>query len=197
MGVTTLLAILLAGTILKLRKLSAALLVMQQRQTVKSMVTHIPSFNYQETNDTTTDLNTLLLFEFTWDHAIFVILAVTLLLLLLLGLKYYKLTSTYSLCLELTDGKHSILLDLVLLPQCTDYFHIKVPEEITDLRVAESYFNSKLHSSWSGFGIRNTLTGATIEIDSVISISFWQARSIKHFFVYIYKRHHGLMIPLQ
>ena len=140
--------------------------------------------------------------QFTWDQAIFVILAVTSLSLLFLGLKYYKLTSTCSLCLELTDDKHSILLDLVLLPQCTDYCHIKVPEEITDLRVAESYFNSKLHSSWSGFGIRNTLTGATIEIDSVISIYFWQARSIKQifrkqFFVYIYKRQHGLMIPLQ
>ena len=205
MSASAILAVLLIHTIFKLRKLASSVLLLQQVRNIKAAVTPIPSFTYTQNDELEgeeTIFSKLLLLEFTWDHIIFILLVVSVLLLLIVGWKYYKFTTTCSICLEITNGKQCVLIDILMLPICPDYCHVQVPNDITDLHVIKACLSSKLHIDWPGFAVRNTLTGDIIEIDSVVNITLLQAYHIKHilrqpFFVYIYKRHHGMMIPMQ
>ena len=138
----------------------------------------------------------------TWDHANFVILVCILITILIFLKRHFQFKTNSKLCLEVTCGTHCILLDIIHLPMCPSHYEIQVPSAISDLQIKGHWYSPKLHISWPDFSIKNTTSDKTIHIKSAIPLNVFQARKLrrilsKPFFVYIYKLHHGIMIPIR
>ena len=201
---TIILTVVLVWTIFKLRKLTTALLVVERVQKTKALVTDIPSFIYEaKLNELNKDSSTIdFSIDLTWEQTNFILLCSLLTIIVVYLWKCYKLKHKSKLCLEITCGTKCSLIDIIQLPVCPSYYDINVPLSITDLEVKGHWYSPKLYVSWPGFSIRNTLTDDVTIINSELSIDIFTARTLrttsaKPFFVYMYKLHHGVLIPIR
>lgn len=201
---TILLTTVLALTILKLRKLVTALLVLEKVQKAKSMVTELPSFIYKANSNIPNKESSTINFsiDLTWDQANFILLSALSFVFIAILWKHYQFKIKSKLCLEITCGEKCVWLDNIQLPMCPTYYNINVPTSISDLEIKGPWYSPKLYVSWPDFTIKNTLTDEITNIKSEINISIWTAFQIrqvlgKTFFVYMYRLHHSIMFPIR
>ena len=200
---TIILSVLLGWTIFKLRKLTAALLVVQKVQECKSMATDIPSFIYDKPIDVLEKDSTYSSsINFTWEHAYFSLLVTLCVIMVIFLWKHYQLKCKSKLFLEITCGQKCVLLEVMQLPMCPTYYSIQIPTSISDLEIKGPWYSPKLHVSWPEFTITNSLTDQLTHVKSEIKISLLTAIKLRYilskpFFVYLYKQHYGVMIPIR
>ena len=200
---TIILSVLLGWTIFKLRKLTAALLVVQKVQECKSMATDIPSFIYDKPIDVLEEDSTYSSsINFTWEHAYFSLLVTLCVIMVIFLWKHYQLKCKSKLFLEITCGQKCVLLEVMQLPMCPTYYSIQIPTSISDLEIKGPWYSPKLHVSWPEFTITNSLTDQLTHVKSEIKISLLTAIKLRYilskpFFVYLYKQHYGVMIPIR
>lgn len=202
-AVTIVLTALLIWTILQYKKLATSIAVLNKVQNCKGMATDIPSFIYVQPAKPIEEENILKLPDnITWEHAYFALLATLITIVLIMLWKHYQFKCKSKICLEITCGHHCLLLDVIQLPMCPSYYDIQVPASISDIEVKGHWYAPKLHVSWPDFTIKNSQTNEEITIKSKLKITFWTAFKLKtilkkNFFVYLYKRHYGIMIPIR
>ena len=202
-GISGISIALFVWTVFKIRKLSAGLLLVEKVQNAKALVTDVPSFIYKSKFKPNQESSTISFsFEMTWDKANCIILCVLFIFIAISFWKRCQMKRQSKLCLEVTGGKMCTLLDIIQLPMCPSYYHINVPYSINKVEVKGHWYAPKLHVSWPNFTIRNTSNDDIVHIKSSISISFWNAYKLKkilskNYFVYVYKYHHGVMIPIR
>ena len=190
-------------TIFKIRKLSAGLLIIERVQKAQALVTDVPSFIYHTNNKPTQEYSTIgFSIQMTWDKANFILLCVLITCIVIFLWKRYQFKTRSKICLEITCGKMCALLDIMQLPMCPSYYHINVPYSINELSVQGNWYSPKLHLSWPNFTIKNTLNDDIIHVKAAIDINVFSAYRLKKilakpYFVYVYKLHHGVMIPIR
>ena len=202
---TVILTAVLIWTIFKVRKLTAALLIVEGIQKAKALVTDIPSFIYDKNSDKSFQEQSSTInfsIDLTWAQANFLLLCTILTIMAVYLWKHHQLNVKSKLCLEITCGKVCVLLDIIHLPMCPSYYDIHVPFSISDLDITGHWYSPKLHVSWPDFSVKNKLTEEVIHINSEIRITILAAFRLrkalgKPYFVYLYKMHHGVMIPIR
>lgn len=203
MSTTAISIMLLVWTFFKIRKLSAAILVLQQCKGIKSMSTTLPSFIYDSQAPPKSFESTSFDFiSLEWDHAI-----VALILLMFLFLVYFFYTvrnkqNNPTLCLEITNTKRSILVDLIKLPLCPSHCKTSAPDSISDVDITGHWLAPRLKIQWLNFTMVNKMSNKQIELPACIGLTLRQAQRIKKimkrpFFVFLYLKHYDLLIPLQ
>ena len=202
-AITIALTALLIWTILKYKKLATSVTVLNKIQNCKGMATNIPSFIYVQPAKPIKEENVLKLPEsITWEHAFFALLTTLIVIVLIMLWKHYQFKCKSKICLEITCGYQCVLIDVVQLPMCSSYYDILVPASISDIDVKGHWYAPKLQVFWPDFIIKSSLTNEEISIPSKLNISLWTAFKLrtvlkKKFFVYLYKRHYGIMIPIR
>lgn len=203
-GITIICLMLLIWTIYKVKKLAAALLLLQRIQQVKSASTNVPSFIYNSNSKIQSTSSTFSFdsLQLDWEHANFIILCLLCLLIILYILKKCYNRNTSKLYVEICSGTNCVFLDIYNLPMCPTHYDVNVPSSISDLAIKKDCFSRTLIVSWPNFTIRNKLTEQIKEIPTEIPISFLQARKLqkilsKPFFVFLYESHNGIFIPIR
>lgn len=197
MGMTALLSVITFWSVCKLRKLSASILLLQNAQMARSFPTELPSFEYKTKHLVTSDTNSLINFDVTFDHINLILLSIITILLLFQLWKKSTVKSKSKICLEITSGKECVLIDVHCLPRCMSDYHIETPDVIENLTVSYDYWIlPKLFVSWPGFHIKNNSNEQIIQIQSEFNINPLTAIKLRHilrkpFFVYLYKKHYG------
>lgn len=199
---TVLLSVIMLWTVFKLRKVSAALLVLQNITHTKAMSTGVPSFVYKSKTANSELTSTGINIDLSWDHANFILLGVILLLMVVYLWKKCQNKTKSKICLEVTSGKHCVLIDIHSLPVCLSNYDINVPASISDLDIIYNCLTHMLTVSWPGFSIRNKLTDESIPISSEIPLSIPTAQKLKHilskpFFVHIYSYQFGILTDIR
>lgn len=178
MGVTVLLMILLFYTFFKVRKLSTALLVLQQVQQVKSLSTTVPNFIYKP-KTIAPQLSQSLSLDLKWEHANFVLLFFILLFIVVYILKKFCKTQKRStICLEISNGEKCVLLDIAQLSRCPSSYHINVPASISDFYIEGHCMSYKLTVSWPGFSIVDKQSEETTLVTSAIPVNMSIAKKL-------------------
>lgn len=133
-----------------------------------------------------------------WDHAI-----VTLVLLMFLFLIYFFYTVSVrrnnpTLCLEITNTKRSILVELIKLPLCPPHCKTSAPESISDVDITGHCLAPRLKIQWLNLTMVNKMSDKLIVLvllsDRHIIIKKIMKRT---FFVFLHFKHHDLLIPLE
>ena len=202
-GFSSIFIALFVWTIFKIRKLSAGLLVVERVQNARALVTNVPSFIYNTKVKPSQESSTISFsIEMTWDKANFIILCLLFACIAVYLWKRYQMKTKSKIILEITGGKMCTLLDIVQLPMCPSYYDINVPYSINGLEGKGHWYSPKLHVSWPNFTVKNTQTQDTIHNKSAISVNIVSAYRLKKkltkpYFVFVYKQHHGIMIPIR
>jgi hypothetical protein len=103
-GLTVLVSVGLIWTILKIRKLSATILMLQKIQKCHSLVTDVPTFIYKSPRKTDSDVSTFNInINLSWEQANFILLVFTLILIFVCVFKFWRLRRKSKLCLEITS----------------------------------------------------------------------------------------------
>ncbi|XP_062574148.1 uncharacterized protein LOC134235987 [Saccostrea cucullata] len=158
--------------VLKFRKLSTSLLVLQQVQNATSE--KVPSFIYEKLVTSTpnpTDLGSTWFSEFTWIHASVILSTVVLAILGILLYLVYKSKSCKGsiLALELTTGGDCVMVFITRLSLCPSYYTITTPK-ITDISITP-FPSCKLLATWTNFKVTDTRTNMTISIPTTITLN--------------------------
>ena len=139
MGTTIASTLLMLWTFFKIRKLSTALLILQQTKVVKSLATDMPSFVYKSPTKPSAP-PTIFQFDFdlAWDHVIFILcllnFACSLLNAYCMVHKFKRINASV-LKLEVTSGNSCVLLLVLKLPLCPVFCHIEMPHDVANLSV--------------------------------------------------------------
>ena len=186
----------------KLRKMSVALLVLQQVQNASTAT--VPSFVYDVPKapvSTSEPIIDILFSEFSWAHAsviigIVVIIIMSIVLWLLWRLKSNQ--STY-LALELTSGGNCVVVPIMFLSLCPSYYRISQPV-IRDVSI-ESFPNLKLKGTWSPFTVTDKRTGKSMPVPCTVDLGLWSYFRVKKilqqpFSAYILIVHNSYAFPV-
>lgn len=173
-----------------------------QIQKVNGMATELPSFIYKSKPKPTENPGINFDIDISWDQANFLLLSIVVIIAFVYIWRKLKQDRTSKLCLEVVSGNHCVLVDVHSLPMCLSNYHIQVPESITGLELSNDCFFPKLHVSWPGFAITNTLTDEKITIPSEIKVSLWTGIKLKKtfskpFFTYLHTYHSGILSPIK
>lgn len=195
-------AAILFWTICKVRKLTATLVLLQNIQTCKAAITEIPSFIYKSNKEPAVEAADNFYIDITWDHVNFFMLITLFCLTVCIIWKLFQNKPASKLCLEVTCGSKCVILDIITLPMCPMHYDINVPVSITNFDITGHWYSPRLSVLWPGFSIKNVLTNQVIHIQSEIHVSILNAYKLKYifakpFFVYLYKFHNGIMIPIR
>ena len=202
MGTTVASIIIMAWTCLKLRKLSQAVLVLQQCKAINSLPSTLPSFVYKsEETQVIEDNNILKALEITWEHAIFALALITMILVILLIYIRKQKADATTLCLEVTNTQQCIFIDIAKLPLCPSHCTVEAPTSITEIEVEGSCLVPKLKIFWDGCKIIDNMTHRITEVPSVQRLNFFAARKLQSvirrpFFVYLHSKHATMMTPV-
>lgn len=200
-GAIVLLLILLLGTMFKVRKLAIMVATLQNAKNTHAFVTDTPSFIFTKKADSEYEQpGTTFTIDLTLDQANFILLCVIVCYILTVVYRYFRFKRVSKLCLEVTCGQQCVLVDLVQLPMCPTHFKVTFPEDVNNLEI-QGYFSPKLFVSWPGFAIKNVLTNKFVNVTNRVKLSPFTAAKLRSilkrpYHVYIYKVHHGIMVPL-
>lgn len=207
-GILVLIAVCLGGLTLffliylffKVKKLAAALIILQQTVKVKALPSTLPSFIYQNAK-TTTDTSFNIEIFLSWEHANFIFLFLNFLVLIVILVKLFKFRKTPTLMLEITNMKHCVFVPIMKLPLCPSHSNLSVPETISDLKVSGPFFKPKLQITWSDFTVQDVLTDNISQVPEEVTLTIFQSRKIARilqtpFFVHIHSEHNGYLSPV-
>ena len=184
---------------LKIRKLSAMLMVLQQAHLVKSVD---PNFVFKKPS-TEAPINILEVIQehLKWDHLIFAMtfLIVGMIIVFAIAFYNYNIKET-TIMLEITSGKTCAIIPLLSVPLCPSVLDIKPPSSITDITLAKLPY-CKLIADWKNFTVTNKLQNSTIEVPTTIKISLINrvrvAKIMKQpYMAYILLRHGRITMPI-
>ncbi|KAK3099326.1 hypothetical protein FSP39_002667 [Pinctada imbricata] len=172
LSVAALCMVVLAILIFKIRKLSVALLVLQQVQHAKTQT--VPSFIYNAVRPTTTESSSVLNFlqeDISWSHLSVIIgIVVIVILVLILALLYKsKSKKCTSITLELTSGGTCVMIPVMELSMCPSYYDIPAPI-IRGLSLT-SFPGMKLMASWSPFTVTDVRTKTSFVVPNTITLN--------------------------
>lgn len=107
-----------------------------------------------------------------------------------------------TLCLEITNTKRSILVELIILPLCPSHCKTSAPKSISDVDITGHCLAPRLKIQWLNFTMVNKMSDKLIDLLACVSLTFRQAHLIKKimkrpFFVFLHFKHHDLLIPLE
>lgn len=183
-----------------LRKLSAALIILQHTKYVQALQTTMPSFIYTR-KPTTASVNYFELnISLSWEHANFIFLILNTFLLMVLVLRLVKFRHAPMLMLEVTSIDQCIFIPIMKLPTCPSLVTMNIPESVTNIRVCGSKLFPKIHLNWTDF----SMLGPNENIYSVptrVKINVWQSYKLrkilkKPFFINLHTDHAGYLSPL-
>lgn len=200
LGLTILTTIACILSMMKIRKLSTTLLILQQTSHVRSE--KLPSFVYSNPTNkiqksTVPSISSIL----EWDHLILALLiCITIMLIFILFIIVRRRNRGTTVLLELTSGKHCVIIPLIYLPLCPSFLNIEPPFHISNFTLSD-FSSCNLKTDWTGFKIKNVLNEQSLEIQNVINLSWinWYKTSkvLKHpYMAYILLQHDGLLTPL-
>ena len=202
MVTTSISIILFSWTFVKTRKLATAILILQQTQGIKSQ-SSIPSFVYKASNQQeTSTVNVLHKLELEWEHAIFAFILLMFGFILYFNFVTTRRSNSPILCLEITNTRKSILIEVSKLPLCPSHCTLNTQSSITDLDIKGTWLSPKLKIQWETFTITNNMSQKLIPLPNNIKLSIFQARHLRSimkrpFFVFLHIRNYGLLIPVQ
>ena len=201
MAATVLAWIICILLILKIRKLTIALGVLQNVVNVKSQ----PVFIYDTpttTSEPPTSLENLILSEITWVHGVFIVcMSIIVILCICICVLWYKRPAKGTvLKLELTSGCQCVLIDLLSLPLCPSYYKFS-SSTIKDISVTQ-FPNSQIIADWLPFSVIDKQSGKSINIPTVFSIGYLTNRKVtkilkQPFCAYLYINHQGIATLLK
>ena len=202
-AVTAISSSLVVWMFFKMRKLTAALLTLQQIHKTKALPSTLPSFVYTH-RPTTESTQFDVFFSMSWEHANFIFLMFNTILLLLIILKFIKKTSITKsprLVLEITCLDQCMFVSIMKLPLCPSRLNLNLPTAVTELRIIGSCVMPVLAIDWPDFSIVNTVTTQTMDIPSFVRISILQKYHLskilkKQFYVQIHAEHGGYLFEL-
>ena len=204
MGTTTASICLLIWTFRKIKTLSTAVLALQLGKGIDAMPTTLPSFVYQANNAITeSETHTQnILNDLKWEHAMISLLALISVILIIFLYTFTRKRKTPTLCLEITNTRRSILINIIQLPLCPSHCTVTDPGTVSNVDVIENCMAPKLSIQWQTFSLSNDLSHKLIELPKQVPLSLKEAHMIKKimkrpFFVFLYMKHYNLLIPLQ
>lgn len=192
--------VVLVWMFFKLRRLSAALIVLQQIQNVKALHTTLPSFVYTQ-KPTTASVN---YFDFnislSWEHANFLFLILNTLLLMVLVLKLVKFRRAPMLMLEVTSVNQCVFIPIMKLPTCPSLVTMNIPESVTHIQICGSKLFPKIQLNWTDFSALSP-TENIYSVPTKVKINVWQSLKLskilkKPFFINLHTEHCGYLSPL-
>jgi hypothetical protein len=137
-----------------------------------------------------------------WDHGIFVLVLITMILLIVLLYRRIPCRNMHTtLCLQISDGFQCVMIPVMQLPWCPRYWEINYPKIIDNIRI-KARFNPKLHVYWPDFIVRNLNTVNIQSIPSVLNLTIFQAWTLKSilkhpFDAYVILVHHNIQHPIE
>lgn len=201
MDTTILCSLLMLWTYFRMRKLSVAMLVLQQVKLVQSVSTEVPSFIYrQPSKSTPTQEYFKLDFDLAWDHVIFILCLLNFVCFLLNAYSIIRRNNLNKsmLKLEITSGDLCVVLSVIRLPLCPVFCRIELPHDVSNLSVHGPWYARKLYLNWNNFSVTNTLTNHTLLVPEILKVSFLDGIKLKKilekpFFVFIHVQHNGFL----
>ena len=203
MAATVLAWIVCIILVIKLRKMSIALSVMQQVVHVKSQT--LPMLVYQKPSVSTekpVSLEQLILSEISWVHGVFILcMCIIFILIVFLCILLYKKRSRGTILhLEVTSGCHCVMVPIMSLPLCPSYYKFSNPT-ITDISVT-SFPSCRLTADWQPFTVVDKQSGKSINVPNSVNIGMMANRKLKKilrqpFCVYLYISHDGVSTLLK
>jgi len=104
-----------------------------------------------------------------WDHGIFVLVLVTVILLIvLLYLRISCRNMHTTLCLQISDGFQCVMIPIMQLLLLPRYWEINYANIIDNIRI-NGHFNPKLHVYWPDF-VRNVNTTQIQSIPTMLTL---------------------------
>ena len=190
-------------SVIKLRKMSIALSVMQQVVHVKSQI--IPMLVFQKPSVSTEkpmSLEQLILSEISWVHGVFIrCMCIIFIFIVFLCILLYKRRSRGTILhLEVTSGCHCVMVPIMSLPLCPSYYKFSNPT-ITDISVT-SFPSCRLTADWQPFTVVDKQSGKSINVPNSENIGMMANRKLKKilrqpFCVYLYISHDGVSTLLK
>lgn len=164
----------------------------------------VPSFIYStEPEPVTENVMLGILKTLSWEHVIFMFVFINTLFLLLIVLRYTKISKAPRLILEVTSTNQCIFIPVMKLPLCPSHSSIQLPDNISELSISDSWIFPKLHLTWSCFTVEHELTEQVYSVPSKLPLSLLQKNKLKKilkkpFFVHLHSEHGGYLsqIPM-
>ena len=183
----------------KVRKMTTALLLMQQVQSAVSST--VPSFVFKVESPTTASVTDSIISEFSWMHASVIVGAIVfiiMLIVLVLMCKSKTKRCTF-LALELTTGGDCAIVPIIHLSLCPSNYKISKPR-IRDVTLAK-FTSMELNILWSPFTVTDKRTGTSISVPGTISLNPWLYFRVKRiikqpYFAYALLIHDGYAFSL-
>ena len=163
----------------------------------------IPSFHYQAPVKPVTDeANLFDNLQLSWEHGIFVVSALTLLITLIYFVrKYLNKPKQNTMLLELTCGNYCVLIPIKSLPLCPSFWKVQLPSSIKSIDV-QGYLFPTVYFEWSDFKIINKTNNQTIIITNIFRlnpVSAYKLRQVtkKQYDAYFYWSHNAWLQPTE
>ena len=165
-----------------------------------------PPFHFQPTSETQgqpeTESTSPWFNALKWDHAIFVICTLLLIIALCMIIHYLttrKETAT-TVTLEITNGAECIDVRVLRLPSCPDFYIIQAPTSITRLAIS-GLLRPCLTLYWPDFTITNKASNKSIMASQTLPISWYFAYKLRQilqtpFLAHITVKHHNCVYIL-
>ena len=199
-GLTVLSLVIIALMFVRLRRLSMALLILQQAKRINALTTQLPSFISQKPSlNKDVPLEPSWVTNLNWEHALVLLntLIVILLIANLLNNLRFVRSHIPQLCIEISTARACALLPILQLPLCPSHCQIHLPSTISNLVVIGSCISPTLNVDWPDFKITIEFTCTTVRVPDSFRLSPLQVPRIKKilkqpFFVYLYIEHNGV-----
>ena len=184
----------------RLRKLSMTLLMLQQTQLADTMST-LPSFIYKQVQSTdTSDSQTYFNLTLSWNHAIFLLTTLILILIIAILAKLHRRIKYDApwLYVEIASQDECLLMPVIRLPLCPAECKFQLPSTIGSLLVIGNKFAPQMNISWPNFAVTNKQNGQNMLVPETFDLSFIHAYKLKKmlnkpFFVHMYVAHSGFL----
>lgn len=175
--------VLLIWTFLKIKTLSAAVLALQLAKRVDALPSTLPSFIYKSQTITQNDeFNTFKFLDLIkWEHAIFTLLLLMFVFLIFLSYTTLKKRNRPAICLEITNTRRSVLIEIAQLPLCPSHCKVSNPGSVTDVNIVGHCLSPLLEVKWQNFTITNEMSNKQIDIPQNVKISLRKAKLYKDY----------------
>ncbi|KAL4225220.1 hypothetical protein ACF0H5_015911 [Mactra antiquata] len=198
MGVLSLLTMLCMWMFLKLRKVLAMLMVLQNVTSVKANPIEFNPFTQapvrkfiKQQSDTT---NSFEITDLHFDVFNFILLSSLVIIFILYFVRRHLLKSSSQLVLEVSNGTVCVIIQIFKLKLCPSQYDINSPFDINELRISKYCLQDKLSIKWPNFTIKNRVNNQITEVPSEMLIGKMNSFKLKkilrnEFVVHIYTSH--------
>lgn len=166
-----------------------------------SLTNDIPSFIYRRSTEPPKEGTFKFEITLSWEQANMIILVLNTILLIVIIFRFSKVRKAPLLILEVTNTKQCVFIPLMKLPLCPSHSAIKVPTNISDLRVSGPWYSKKLKITWSNCTVSNEITEKVYSVPNAVHINPLVATKLGNilkqpFFVHIHTEHYGYLSPV-